>query len=68
MKHPRLEAQRENSDPKCATCRNWAGRDSGVTSAECDLQQVRTLDLAVCSAWELHEILIGQPMEPDDVR
>lgn len=65
MKHPRLEAERDNAHPKCATCRYWDGKDTGKSSAQCDLHKTTTLDLARCSAWELHEILQGQIMEPD---
>lgn len=65
MKHPRLEAERENEFPKCCTCRHWEGRDTGYTSSMCDLHKTRTLDLARRSAWELHEVLHGQIMEPE---
>lgn len=65
MKHPRLEARRENSEPKCANCREWAGRDTGEPIAMCERHRVQMTDLSVCSAWEMHEILHGQVLAPD---
>ena len=66
MTSPRLEIKRADNSPKCCTCRNWAARDAEHGQvAECELLKVRTLDLAVCSAWELHEVLVGQIMEPE---
>ncbi len=64
--NPHLEIRRENSAPKCATCREWDGRDTGKSAATCERHKVVTLDLAVCSAWEQHEVLHGQIIKPDD--
>lgn len=66
MKNARLEAQRENASPKCATCREWDGKDTGDSAAMCQHHKVKTLDLSVCSAWELHEIHHGQIIRPDE--
>lgn len=65
MRSARLETRRENTDPKCATCRNWEGRDTGKSAAQCELHKATTLDLSVCTAWELHEIHTGQIIEPE---
>jgi hypothetical protein len=61
-----LETRRENSDPKCASCREWEGRDTGKPAAMCERHKVTTLDLGVCTAWEQHEVLHGQIIRPDD--
>lgn len=66
MKHPRLEAQRDDINPKCATCRYWEGRDTSTSAAMCEEHKTTTLDLSVCSAWELHEIHHGQIIKPDE--
>ncbi len=63
----RLENRRNDSSAKCATCRNWEGRDTGQSSAMCEHHKTRTLDLAVCTAWELHEILHGRILKPDEL-
>ena len=60
-----LELKRADVSPKCATCRQWAGRETSKSGAFCEQHKTVTLDLSVCSAWELHEVLHGQIMEPE---
>ena len=67
MTDARLELKRADMSAKCANCREWEGRDTGKSSAKCDRHSVVTLDLMVCSAWELHEVLEGRILKPDDL-
>jgi hypothetical protein len=62
----RLENRRADDSAKCANCREWNGRDTGKSAATCERHKVTTTDLSVCSAWDLHEILSGRVMTPDD--
>jgi hypothetical protein len=50
MKNAQLENQRADTTPKCANCANWTGVDHAI--APCQLHNMTTLDLAVCSQWE----------------
>ncbi len=58
------EIDRQTPEAKCANCGWWQGRDSETTrAAHCDLNEVKTLDLACCSGWREHRILSGQIIE-----
>lgn len=46
----KLEANRDDTSPKCANCVHWAGTSDAI--GPCGLHQMVTLDLAVCSQWE----------------
>jgi hypothetical protein len=76
---PRLEARRSSNEPKCANCKHWSERDSETaTVGQCERRNkwapevspgttYLTLDLSVCSAWELHEVLFGRVMKPSEI-
>ena len=53
--HPRLEARRANSEPKCANCGWWQGLDdyAGI----CDRHGIKVLDLAVCTDWRDGDVI-----------
>lgn len=69
MTNPRLEARRASNEPKCANCRWWSDRDSETAIVgQCERRDgLATLDLSVCSAWELHEVLFGRVMKPSEI-
>ena len=67
MTDARLENRRNDNSAKCATCREWEGRDTGKSAAMCERHQVMTTDLTVCTAWEIHEIIQGQIIKPGDL-
>lgn len=46
-----LKDRRADTDPKCATCEWWSGKDTD-SGAFCSLHKTLTLDLAVCSDHE----------------
>ena len=60
-----LQVKRADVSPKCATCRQWAGRDTGKSGALCEQHSTVTLDLSVCSAWREHEVLQGEILKPE---
>jgi hypothetical protein len=60
MSSARLAYMRSDQGPKCATCGWWAGRDGIGPAALCEQHNVKTLDLAVCSAWREHEVHEGE--------
>ena len=49
--HPRLEARRANSEPKCANCGWWAGLNTEAHVARCGLHGAMTHDLVSCAGW-----------------
>lgn len=68
MTHPRLEAKRASNEPHCANCKYWSARDTDLAVyGMCEPAKITTLDLSVCSAWELHEVLIGRVLRPDEI-
>lgn len=68
MTDARLEAKRASNEPKCANCAHWEGRDNETAiRAECPRVVAVTLDLAVCSAWERHEVHYGRILRNDEV-
>ena len=69
MTDARLEARRENSEPKCANCGHWGSRDTDFRIGKCgnvSIVDLTTLDLAVCTAWKLHEVHTGRIMKDDE--
>lgn len=66
MTTPLLDMRRANADPKCANCREWDGRDTGKSAALCQRHKMPTTDLAVCTAWEEHEVLTGRVFKPGE--
>ena len=78
MTNARLEARRASNEPKCANCKHWSKRDTesarfgscqlnGVAVGNNMFSGITTLDLSVCSAWELHEVHTGRILKPDEV-
>jgi len=53
--HPRLEARRANSEPKCANCGWFKGGDMPV--GRCGRFDYKTLDLAVCTDWRDGDVI-----------
>jgi hypothetical protein len=55
-----LAISRQTGAPKCCNCGWWAGRDGEGPAALCEQHNVKTLDLAVCTAWREHEVHEGE--------
>lgn len=53
--HPKLEARRANSEPKCATCGWWQGLEA--PAGMCGLHDVKVLDLSICTGWRDGDVI-----------
>jgi hypothetical protein len=52
----RLEGRLQDTEPKCATCAFWDVRRGDeyselITAGQCNRNDVRTLNLSVCTGW-----------------
>jgi hypothetical protein len=66
MSSARLGYMRQTIEPHCCNCGWWAGRDAPGAAALCEQHNVKTLDLAVCSAWREHEVHEGEIVKDDE--
>lgn len=58
-----LETKRADITPKCATCQWWRGR--ALAAGQCTQWDIKTLDLALCSAWADADI-VQEILSPED--